>query len=69
MRGMGKVEAIEQQVAALAPDDLAAFRQWFASFDGDAWDKEIVSDAAAGRLDALADQALEHHLQGKSKLL
>jgi hypothetical protein len=66
---MGKVEAIEQQVASLAPDDLAEFRQWFASFDGEAWDKQTASDAAAGRLDALADQALEHDRQGKSKLL
>jgi hypothetical protein len=38
------------------------FRRWFAQFDGEAWDKQIESDAAAGRLDRLADEALaEYH--------
>jgi hypothetical protein len=66
---MGKVESIEQQIAALAPDDLAAFRQWFVSFDADAWDRQIAADVAAGRLDALANEALEQHRSGKSKAL
>ena len=66
---MGKVEAIEQQVASLTPDDLASFRQWFVSFDADVWDKQIAADAAAGRLDGLADAALEQHRAGKSKAL
>ncbi len=56
---MGKVEHIEQQVASLAPEELASFRTWFVSFDADAWDRQIASDAVAGRLDALADAALE----------
>ena len=66
---MGKVEKIEQQVAALGPEELATFRQWFVSFDADAWDEQIAADAAAGRLEALASQALDDHRQGKSKPL
>jgi len=66
---MGKVEHIEQQVASLAPDELASFRTWFASFDADLWDKQIATDASAGRLDALADAALEEHRKGHTKSL
>lgn len=66
---MGKIEHIEQQVASLAPDELASFRAWFASFDADVWDKQIAADASAGRLDALADAALQEHLKGHTKLL
>jgi hypothetical protein len=66
---MGKVESIEQQVAALQPEELESFRQWFFSFDADAWDKQIVSDIAGGRLDASADAALEQHRDGKTRPL
>ena len=66
---MSKVEAIEQQVAALRPEELASFREWFVSFDADAWDDQIAADIAEGRLDALASEALEQHAKGKSTAL
>ena len=64
---MGKVESIEQQVAALKPDELAVFRAWFSTFDSDAWDKQIAADTGSGQLDALASAALEEHRLGKTK--
>jgi hypothetical protein len=66
---MGKVEHIEQQVTALAPDELASFRMWFASFDADAWDKQIAKDAADGRLEVLAQAALDEHRNGQTRTL
>ena len=66
---MGKLEHIEQQVAALAPDELASFRAWFQAFDADSWDKQMAVDAKAGRLDALAEAALEEHRKGRTKAL
>lgn len=66
---MGKVESIEQQVAALQPHELANFREWFIAFDADAWDRQISADADAGRLDALAEAALAQHSGGKTKTL
>jgi hypothetical protein len=66
---MGKVESIEQQVAALRPDELANFRQWFTAFDADAWDQQISADVDAGRLDALAEAALAQHRDGQTKSL
>jgi hypothetical protein len=66
---MGKVEKIENQVRALSAEELAAFRKWFREFDAEAWDREIEADALAGKLDALADRALNAHRAGKTTSL
>ena len=66
---MSKVEKIESEVATLSPPELARFRAWYAEFDSDAWDRQIAQDVTAGRLDALASQALEAHRTGKTKAL
>jgi hypothetical protein len=63
---MGKVEAIEQAIEGLSPEELATFRRWFAEFDATVWDRQIEQDARAGKLDALADEALRDHDAGKS---
>ncbi len=63
---MSKLEALEEGVSALSPEELAQFRRWFAEFDAAAWDHQIERDAKAGKLDALADEALRDHAAGKS---
>ena len=55
---LSTVERLENEVAKLPPDDLAAFRRWLAEFDAAVWDAKIEADAAAGKLDALAAEAL-----------
>jgi hypothetical protein len=37
---------------------LADFRTWFNEYDAQKWDAQIAEDTTAGRLDALADEAL-----------
>jgi hypothetical protein len=64
---MGDVKAIEEAVAALHADELAEFRQWFAEFDGAAWDRQIEQDAAGGKLDALAAEALADYRSGSRR--
>ena len=66
---MEKVEKIEREVQELSPDELARFRQWFASFDAEAWERQFEADVKAGKLDALADRALRDHADGKSTKL
>lgn len=66
---MSKVEAIEQQIKTLLPDELAAFRQWYATFDAETWDRQFETDVKAGKLDVLAEKALHAHTSGKSKPL
>ena len=34
------------------------FGEWFAVFDGHAWDRQIEEDASTGKLDYLAAEAL-----------
>jgi hypothetical protein len=53
---MSTVQEIEAAISQLSPEELAAFRQWFARFDNEPWDRQVEQDAAAGRLDALADE-------------
>lgn len=64
---MTKVEIIENEVKKLSPKELSQFRNWFMAFDTDAWDLQIEADAAAGKLDALANEALEEYKNGKAK--
>jgi hypothetical protein len=66
---MNKVENIEQEVKALTPTELAAFRRWFVEFDAQVWDRQIEEDVQKGKLDKLADEALAAHRAGKSKEL
>ena len=61
---MTKVKEIETAVSALSREELAAFRKWFEKFDGEAWDAQIEADAAAGKLDALAERALAEYRAG-----
>jgi hypothetical protein len=53
----------------LNPEELKAFRDWFASFDAEAWDAQIEADAKNGKLRSLADRALRDHESGRSSLL
>jgi hypothetical protein len=62
---MGTVQEIEDAVLKLSGPELAAFRAWFAEFDAAAWDRQIEEDAAEGRLDALADEAMSDLRNGR----
>ena len=55
---MSTVQEIEDAIQRLSPSDLAALRAWFAEYDALLWDRQLEQDAAAGKLDALAEEAL-----------
>lgn len=55
---MNTVREIEQAVLALGLQNLTTFRTWFEAFAGNAWDRPLEQDVAAGRLDRLAEEAL-----------
>lgn len=61
---MTTLEAIENDIKRLSQTELADFRRWFAEFDSNAWDAQIEADAAAGKLDALAEEALAEYKTG-----
>lgn len=64
---MSKIEALEKEIEKLSPAELAALRRWFAEFDAEAWDRQLESDVAEGRLDRLAEDAIAAHTEGKSR--
>ncbi len=66
---MSSVKEIESAVSRLSRQELARFRSWFADFDADAWDRQFKADVAAGRLDALGDEALRDLDEGRCRAL
>lgn len=62
---MSTVREIETAVRQLSPAELSAFRAWFAEFDAAMWDRQFEEDVAAGRLDALGDEALRDLREGR----
>jgi hypothetical protein len=66
---MENVKSIENAVQSLPPAELAEFRRWFAEFDGDLWDSQIEQDAASGKLDPLAAEALADYRAGSARQL
>jgi hypothetical protein len=53
------IEDLEKAVAGLPPDQYAQFRTWFEAFEADRFDRKIERDAHVGKLDQLADQAID----------
>ena len=62
---MSTIQEIQTAVSELSPEELSVFRAWFAEFDAKAWDQEFERDVAAGRLDALAEEALRDLREGR----
>jgi hypothetical protein len=56
---------IELAISQLSDEELVKFRTWFAEFDAINWDRQFETDVTAGRLDALADKALQDLGKGK----
>jgi hypothetical protein len=66
-RTMSTVNEIEAAVRQLSPKELQSFRSWFQEFDADAWDRQFELDVQAGRLDALAQEAIEDVRAGRGR--
>ena len=63
---MTSLQDIEMAVQKLPAGDLAAFREWFLRFDGQAWDDAIEQDVRNGKLNALADEARQAAARGEA---
>ena len=61
---MTKLEALEREIENLTPEELAAFRAWFVEYDWQSWDRQLEQDAAAGKLDDVAAEALAEYERG-----
>lgn len=61
------IEDIENAVAELPPEQFAQFRAWFEEFDATRFDQKIERDAKAGKLDRLANEALDDFRSGRAR--
>lgn len=66
---MSKVELLERQVEQLTKEEFKQFRDWFLEFEWEAWDRQIEKDSKAGKLDKLAQKALDDYAAGRTKPL
>ncbi len=64
---MTKLEAIEEQIEALSPEEVVKLREWLLEREAEEWDREIERDAASGKLDKLFEKSVEDHRAGKSR--
>jgi hypothetical protein len=62
---MSTVEEIEDAIRNLSEEQISKLRAWFAEFDARLWDQQLERDVAAGRLDKLADEALNDLRDGR----
>jgi hypothetical protein len=63
------VEDIVKAVAKLPPGQFAEFRVWFEEFDAARFDQKIERDAKTGKLDRIADQAMDDFRKGRAREL
>lgn len=66
---MSTVAEIENALRALPIQDARSVAGWLQDYLDDQWDRQIANDAASGKLDKLAAQALAHHKAGRTKPL
>ena len=66
---MSTVKEIESAITQLEPKDVHAVADWLQEYREALWDKQIETDAKAGRLDKLMEEAKQDHLAGRCKPL
>ena len=66
---MTTADEIKQAVLSLPEAEYAKVMSWLHGLAEDAWDREFEEDVRAGRLDALAAEALEAKARGELKCL
>ena len=65
MNTVGEIEEIKNVLSKMSREKLSIFRDWFEKFDAEAWDRQFEDDVIAGRLDAMAEEALRDLEEGR----
>ena len=58
------VEEIKKAIDSLSDKEYVSLRNWFSEKDWEKWDKKIVKDSKAGKLDFLIEEALNEKKRG-----
>ena len=62
---MSTIQEIESAISQLPPEELQQLSHWFEKYEADRWDRQIAADAQSGKLDALAEKALQDYREGR----
>ena len=60
---------IQESIRRLPKDQFADLREWILALDADRWDEQFERDAMEGKLDDLADAAIEEDERGETSPL
>lgn len=60
---------IEQAILRLPGAEFKQLSQWLAEINQSRWDEELDRDVAAGKLDALGEEALHEYRAGQTRKL
>jgi hypothetical protein len=63
---MTTIQDIERAIRQLSHEELAHLKQRIADYEWEQWDKQLERDVKAGRLDTLAQEALQDLRDGKT---
>ena len=66
---MTMVMKIEEEIKSLPKSEFSKLKEWFLEYDSKMWDKEILRDSQMGKLDNLAQQAIEDYKNSRYKSL
>lgn len=64
---MTTVTQLQQAILGLSETEYTELRRWLLDQDWERWEREFEEDVHAGRLDALAAEALEAKAKGQLK--
>jgi len=62
---MARLEELEKTITNLPDEEYRQFRRWFLERDWERWDRQIIEDARAGKLDFLVKEALDAKKENK----
>ena len=64
---MSKVDELKTEIEKLPREEFSELVRWLSEKDWESWDKEIVADSEAGKLDFLVRDALDGKAKGTLK--
>lgn len=64
---MSKVDELKTEIEKLPREEFSELVRWLSEKDWESWDKEIVADSEAGKLDFLVSEALDGKAKGTLK--
>jgi hypothetical protein len=63
---MSHLSEIEAAIERLPREDAFTLAEWLREHLDDEWDREFEADVASGRLDTIAERAIDAHRAGNS---